>query len=149
MVYTGNAGSKNALQSERKLGGKVLVNDIKNLIRKKRDIEAENRFLRGKLKDEGFVPDKAFNFRVHYTEEQIARIENWLHILTEDEVNVITRHLIDGIDLPRIALEYKERWGDDYAKTERTIKSYQRRALQKIARFEEANQALVDGNDSK
>lgn len=41
-------------------------------------------------------------------------------------------------------MEYRERWGDEYAKTERTIKSYQKKALQKIKRFEQAKKDLID-----
>lgn len=67
-------------------------------------------------------------------------------LLTEDERFVIQRHLIDGIDIPRIVIEYKERWGNEYEKTERTIKSYQRKALKKIARFEETKQKLIGGS---
>jgi len=56
---------------------------------------------------------------------------------------VIQRHLIDGVDIPRIVVEYRERWGEEFAKTERTIKTYQRRALEKIQRFEEKTYTLM------
>lgn len=113
-----------------------MENEAKTLLTKKRDLEAENRFLRGKLKNGQHKKDSKLVERMQFVDEQLARIENWLLLLTEDEAHVITRHLVDGIDLPRIAVEYKERWGEDHSKTERTIKSYQRKALQKIARFE-------------
>lgn len=64
-------------------------------------------------------------------------------VLTEDEAYVIERHLIDGVDIPRVAAEYQKRWGEEYAKTERTLKSYQRRAIEKIAKFEEAKQLWI------
>ena len=34
-------------------------------------------------------------------------------------------------------------WGEEFAKTERTIKTYQRRALEKIQRFEEKTYTLM------
>lgn len=113
-----------------------MENKVKALLRKKRDLDAESRYLHEKLQDNRFKPDKKHEEQKKEIDRQRARIENWLMILTDDEAHVITRHLIDGIDLPRVAVEYKERWGADYAKTERTIKSYQRKALAKIARFE-------------
>lgn len=121
-----------------------MENKAKTLLTKKRDLEAESRFLHGRAKDGRYKKDGRLEERMQYVDEQLERIENWLLLLTEDEAHVITRHLIDGIDLPRVAIEYKERWGEDFSKTERTIKSYQRKALQKIARFEEQNEALID-----
>lgn len=109
---------------------------VKALLRRKRDLDAESRYLHKKLKDGRLNCDKKLEEKVLEVDRQLERIENWLMLLTDDEAQVITRHLIDGIDLPRVAVEYKERWGEDYGKTERTIKSYQRKALAKIARFE-------------
>lgn len=122
-----------------------MENKVKALLSKKRDLEAESRFLHDKSKDGRYKKDSKLEERLQLVDEQLARIENWLMLLTEDEAHVITGHLIDGIDLPRVAVEYKERWGEDFSKTERTIKSYQRKALQKIARFENQNNALIDG----
>jgi len=73
----------------------------------------------------------------------LLRIDTWLTLLSEDESYVIQRHLIDGVDIPRIVVEYRERWGEEFAKTERTIKTYQRRALEKIQRFEEKTYTLM------
>lgn len=120
-----------------------MENEAKTLLTKKRDLEAEGRFLHAKMKD-GRRNSK-LKERPQEVDEQLARIENWLLLLTEDEAHVITRHLIDGIDLARVAVEYKERWGEDFSKTERTLKSYQRKALLKIARFEKQNEALING----
>lgn len=65
-------------------------------------------------------------------------------MLTEDESFVTQRHLVDGVDIPRVTVEFRERWGDEFAKTERTIKTYQRRALEKIMRFEEMKRELME-----
>ena len=67
-----------------------------------------------------------------------------MDLLTEDESFVIRRHLFDGIDIPRIAIEYRERWGEEFGKTDRTIKTYQKKALQKIAAFENMKKNLID-----
>ena len=80
---------------------------------------------------------------MRYLDERLNCIQTWLALLTEDEAYVVKRHLIDGIDIPRITKEYQKRWGDEYAKTERTIKAYQRRALNKIVRFEQTKQMLI------
>ncbi|MDR2658037.1 MAG: hypothetical protein LBB86_09450 [Oscillospiraceae bacterium] len=58
-----------------------------------------------------------------------------LSLANEDEVLVITRHLVDGIDWPRIVVDYKNRWGEDFLKTERTMINYQKRGLRKMVRF--------------
>lgn len=108
---------------------------IKNILRSKRDLEAKSRVLHSHLDDARYSSSK-LEEDIHRVDEQLFRIETWLMLLSEDEAHVITRHLIDGVDLPRVTLEYKDRWGEDYSKTDRTIKSYQRKALQKIARFE-------------
>lgn len=121
-----------------------MENKAKTLLSSKRDLEAESRFLHTTVNDGRRKKDKKLEERLREVDELLARIENWLLLLTEDEAHVITRHLIDGIDLPRVAMEYKERWGEDFSKTERTIKSNQRKALMKIARFEKQNAALID-----
>lgn len=58
---------------------------------------------------------------MEFLNKQLVCIQTWLTLLTEDEVYIIEWHLIDGIDIPRIAAEYQKRWGDEYAKTDRTI----------------------------
>jgi hypothetical protein len=68
--------------------------------------------------------------------EQSAMIDSWLEMLSEDEAYVVRRHLIDGIDWPRIADEYDKRWGE-YTKTQRTLMRYQKSALEKIQSFME------------
>ena len=62
-------------------------------------------------------------------------IDIWLSALTDDEAFVVKKHLIEGIDWGRIAHVYKERWGAENEKSERTLKMYQRRAIAKIKRL--------------
>lgn len=118
---------------------------IKQTLLKRRDYEAESRFLKQYLNDYRHKDTVNQKERLSYLEEQLHNISVWMELLTEDEAFVIKRHLFDGIDVPRIAIEYRERWGDEFGKTERTIKTYQRRALQKIAAFEEMKEKLIDG----
>lgn len=109
---------------------------IKEILSKKRQYEAEFRFL-SSLADEdncSLLNDALAEKR--NLEMLLKRIDLWLALLSEDEVFVITRHLIDRIDVPRIVLEYERKWGGEFGKTERTIKMYQSRALKKIAEFE-------------
>ncbi len=108
---------------------------IKDLIRQRRPIEAEAKILRSCYNGNTRKVDSAKAERVNTLDEQIALIDGWLLLLNEDEAYVVKRHLVDGIDWPRIAMEYKGIWGDDYAKSERTLKTYQKRAMEKILRF--------------
>ena len=119
-------------------------NRIKDILKNKRDMEAERIYIISKLEDQRYKESSGLKSRLIEIEGCLSDINSWLTLLSEDERYVIQRHLIDGIDIPRIAIEYRERWGDEYAKTERTIKSYQNKALQKIERFEQAKKDLMD-----
>lgn len=119
---------------------------IKEILKMERDLEAKSLFFHKRLEDRRFKSNPELEERINTIDDQLASIKSWLMLLTEDERFVIQRHLIDGIDIPRIVIEYKERWGNEYEKTERTIKSYQRKALKKIARFEETKQKLIGGS---
>ncbi len=118
---------------------------IKDTLMKKRDYEAEYRFLKFHLENTRNKDNAIQQERLSFLEKQLHNIEVWMELLTEDEAFVVRRHLFDGIDIPRIAIEYRERWGEEYGKTERTIKTYQRRALQKIAGFELLKNKLLEG----
>lgn len=122
-----------------------MEDQIKEVLRMKRDLEAESIFIHDRLNDRRYKENPKLTERVNVIDNQLANIKSWLTLLSEDERYVIQRHLIDGIDIPRVATEYREHWGDEYAKTDRTIKSYQRRALQKIVRFEQMKTALING----
>lgn len=109
---------------------------IKEILSKKRQYEAESRFLCSLGNEKAQSSPDYMPAEGGKLEMLLKRIDLWLALLSEDEAFVITRHLIDGIDIPRIALEYERKWGGEFAKTERTIKIYQSRALKKIAEFE-------------
>jgi hypothetical protein len=118
--------------------------DIKAILRHKRVFEAQSQMLRKHMKDDRYKISPDTIKKLRDTEDQLSRISNWLQILTEDEAFVVQRHLVDGIDLPRVTREYEERWGKDLSKSNRTMKSYQRRALQKIMRFEKENLTFTE-----
>lgn len=103
---------------------------IKQTLLKKRDYEAEHRFLQQYLSDNRHKNTVRQEERLSFLAQQIKDISVWMDLLTEDEAFVIKRHLFDGVDIPRITIEYRERWGDEFGKTDRTIKAYQRKALQ-------------------
>lgn len=117
---------------------------IKQTLLKKRDYEAEFRFLQQYLSDNRHKNAVRQEERLSFLEQQLHSISVWMELLTEDEAFVIKRHLFDGVDIPRITIEYRERWGDEFGKTDRTIKAYQRKALQKIASFEHMKKNLMD-----
>ena len=121
-----------------------MVEIIRDTLRKKRDYEAERLFLHDHFSDRRHRPTAKQQENLAYLDTQLACIETWLTLLKEDEFFVIQRHLVDGVDIPRVTEEFRERWGDEFAKTERTIKTYQRRALEKIIRFEEMKRELME-----
>lgn len=116
---------------------------IRDTLRSKKSYEAESKFLHDRASDLRCKLTVKQKERMMFLDEQLACIQTWITLLAEDEAYVVTRHLIDGIDIPRVAAEYQKRWGDEYAKTERTIKAYQRKALEKIAKFERTKQSWI------
>lgn len=102
---------------------------IKEVLKMKRNLEAESIFIHKRLEDRRYKENLILKDRVDAIDNQLLNIKSWLALLSEDERYVIQRHLFDGIDIPRIAVEYRERWGDEYAKTDRTIKSYQKKSI--------------------
>lgn len=117
--------------------------EIKDLLSRKRQYEAEYKFLSDLLEKSG--AEERIEQEAAEIKSKITRINLWLELLPEDEAIVITRHLVDGIDVPRIMLEYEKKWSSEFAKTERTIKMYQSRALKRIVEFEKRMQALKKG----
>ena len=89
-------------------------------------------------------PTEEAEKRATFLKRQLRRIEAWMMLLSDDERFVVEQHLIAGIDIPRIVVMYEERWGNEFAKTERTIKGYQKQALLKIEAFEQQMQDKID-----
>lgn len=132
-----------AATSTRNLVREVLAlmqRQIRDVLKNKKIYDAESQFLHSRIVDCKTNFTIAQKKRMLFLDEQLTCIQTWLALLTEDEAYVVTRHIIDGVDIPRITLEYQKRWGDEYTKTERTIKTYQRKALAKIEKFEQIKQ---------
>ncbi len=118
-----------------------MEDSMKQFIKKRRSLEAEARIFHSCYDNNLQLANTTKVNHISSLERQIALIDSWLLLLNEDEAYVIKRHLIDGIDWPRIAVEYKGIWGEDYAKSERTLKTYQQRAMSKIVRFTQEQNA--------
>ncbi len=94
-----------------------------------------------KLDDQGGLDDEK---RIAMLELKITILNGWLALLNEDERFVIRKHVIDGLDWPRVAYEFAERWGHQFIRTERTLSQYQSNALRKIIAFSVEDDKLID-----
>ncbi len=121
-----------------------MEDSIRQFIKKRRSLEAEAWILHSCYDNNSQFADSTKVNHMSSLGKQIALIDSWLLLLNEDEAYVIKRHLIDGIDWPRIAVEYKGIWGEDYAKSEPTLKTYQQRAMSKIIRFTQEQNTYPD-----
>ena len=121
---------------------------IKDIISSKRATEAEYRLLQLHVHEPQDTHQAKHLQRCLELKQRLDRIDTWLSLLPDDEAFVIRRHLIDGIDIPRITIEYQERWGNEFGKTERTIKTYQQRALKRIAAFESRTNNYLETSTS-
>jgi hypothetical protein len=108
---------------------------VKEMLQRRRRYMAERRMLEVCLDDLHGAMVSAKEARLKELDKSLAFIDGWLLLLSEDEAFVVRRHLIDGIDWPRVTLEYEKIWGESFAKTERTLRSYQKNALGKIDQF--------------
>lgn len=120
--------------------------EIREVLKQKRELEAKRNYFLERLEDGRCKANPKMHEQVKLLTKQLSRIEHWMTLLSEDEASILKRHYCDGVDLPRIAVESKERWGE-YAKSERTLKTYQRNALKKIAEFEMSNQEYAEEAD--
>ena len=66
---------------------------------------------------------------------RINMVKAWLAMLPENEAYVVQRHLVDGLEWTQITHEYKEKWGKDNARAERTLVRYHTNAIRKIEHF--------------
>lgn len=77
--------------------------------------------------------------RILFMKQNLEHLQNFIQLLlralSEDERYVITRHLVDGLDWPRIASEYNRKWGMEHSKTGRAFMNVQQRALGRLSRF--------------
>lgn len=104
---------------------------VKELLLNKRSYKAEHELLLA-MKRRGKQLTKKQTARLLWLEAYNEHTEMWLASLQEDERYVLQRHLIDGVDWPRIATEYNSKWGNENAKAHRTLMMYQKKALQQI-----------------
>lgn len=70
-------------------------------------------------------------------------VSHWLAILGDDERFVVQKHLIEGLEWPRVMHEFSKRWDDAFLRSERALVGYQMSALEKIVHFCEERKALV------
>ncbi len=119
-----------------------MIETVRTTLLHKRDYEAELFYLREYRTKSQSTLSPEQQARIEYLKHELSRIHSWITLLTEDEAFIIKRHYFDGIDLPRIALEFNNRWGTEYGRDERTLKRYQARALNRIAQFEVARSSI-------
>lgn len=119
------------------------VKKIRELFTHQRELEAEIHFYNARCLRNDKGSEK---LQKHIDKVQciLEGLKGFYLIISEDEALVIRRHLVDKIDWPRIAVEYEQRWGENYAKSERTMIYYQKTALQKIVNFMKTYYDLYD-----
>lgn len=109
-----------------------MTETIKSTLRSKREYEAELEYCISCLDTAAGEQGTTLDEHITFLRRQLSLIASWMKLLSEDEAFVTQRHMIDGIDIPRIVAEYEVRWGREFAKSERTIKTYQQRAINRI-----------------
>ena len=72
-------------------------------------------------------------------QQKIDVIDSWVVLLSEEDRFVIEKHIFEQIAMPMVVVEYEARFGIQDGKCDRTLKRYQKRAINKIARFIESS----------
>lgn len=88
-------------------------------------------------------PDPLIRQRLDLLSAKHSLLSCLLGLLRDDELFVITHHLIDQQDWPRVAISYAREWGADYAKTERTLQKYQALAVGKMVAFAREHEEII------
>ena len=117
---------------------------IKDAIRYHKQTCFQERLLQNRLSCHELPSTEAQAKALSQMTKRNQMVEEWLSILSDDEAFVVRKHLIEELDWPRIEVEHRDKWGE-LGKTERTLKRYQKRAIEKIIHFDQ-NQS--QGNDS-
>ncbi len=107
--------------------------NVKNLLKAKPEIEAEIEVIQAQLAFDASFTDSLANDRVIRLEQQLRLIDSLYVLLSEDEKFIIQRHMIDGLDWPRVIKEYVDKWGIENEKSTRSFQIYQTKGLRKIA----------------
>lgn len=105
---------------------------VKNVILRYSKYVAEAELLEKWL---SYVDDPSMTKGLSLLELKISAIKAWFDLLNADERFVIEKHLIEQMNWPRVAFEYRERWNQEFTRTERSLQIYQAEALAKIANF--------------
>lgn len=87
--------------------------------------------------------DPVLKKKLTLLEVKIATVTAWLNLLNHDERFVIQKHLIEEIEWPRVAFEYRERWKNEFIRTERSLQIYQANAIAKIALFADRHREIT------
>lgn len=113
---------------------------VRNAICEYNNYQAEVEFY-AKLLEEKDDPEMRESMAL--LKQKIGIVDAWILLLSTDEKFVVRKHLIEEIDWPRVAFEYRERWKDEFIRTERSLQIYQARAIAKIADFAEKHSEIV------
>lgn len=100
----------------------TMIETIKATIERKKAYEAEKVYISERFNDKRFRPSPIEKKRLEEICSRLLCIQIWLSLLQEDEIYVIQRHLIDGIDIPRITEEYRMRWGMNMQRPKEQLK---------------------------
>lgn len=76
--------------------------------------------------------------------QSIQIIDNWMMILTENEALVVRLHLFEHYSWRRVVSEYTEIMGGENSRTDRSLRNYQKSALEKIFRHSSEELSLFN-----
>lgn len=117
-----------------------LIETIKHVLRKKRDIEAEVHVHEMALRS-GQHP--WHQERCDHLRECLLLIDSWMLLLRADQEFVVRRHLMDGLPWNKLTAEYERLW-PEYAKSERSLIRIQKDALVRMVEFSELHMATIE-----
>ena len=114
---------------------------VKAALRKYRDYVSDVKMLE---RCTDFYPDRrSASAALELAKMRKTTVEAWLNLLTEDELFVVQKHLMEGLEWPRVAFAFKERWKHVFFRTERSLGTYQASAIRKIATFARKHQEIT------
>ena len=125
---------------QNKKGDSPMISLVRNVIYHYNDLVAENQLCQSwfsKFRNEE-LKAKATELRI-----KLSIVNAWFELLSYDEKFVIQKHLVDKIEWSRIAFEYRERWKNEFYRTERSLQIYQANGLAKIATFAEKHKEIT------
>ena len=71
-------------------------------------------------------------------------LEALYSLLSENERQVIQRHVVDGLDWSCLGAEFGEKWGMENQKSKRSLMNYANSAFKKMTSYVHANQTVFD-----